>query len=132
MFLLIYTMQQIFKDQKRLSEFGIVVYSILLECRKDKNGEWVHKEEYPDQLKKYPFGLPQFKNTIVKPLITKRKNILVDKDKKIYEERDLNSSIICMGERYNLIGIDVDNKNGTIEKFEEICIDNDYDTDNDP
>lgn len=32
-----------------------------------------------------------------------------------------------MGEAYNLIGIDIDNKNGTIEKYQELCNDNDYD-----
>lgn len=38
-----------------------------------------------------------------------------------------NGTIIFLGERYNLIGVDVDNKNDTINFFNELAFDNEFD-----
>jgi hypothetical protein len=41
--------------------------------------------------------------------------------------KDRNGTLVFMGQNYNLIGIDVDNKEDTLEKFSEICDANNFD-----
>jgi len=60
------------------------------------------------------------------------KNIISFKNKKIETifDKNKNALIIPLGEVYNLIGVDVDNKNKTIEFFEKLVKDNNYDLKN--
>ena len=106
-------MNQIKKDFEKLKKWNIVYHSIKLDAKKNEKEEYVFNKDYPDRLEKVPSKIPPYKNI---KLETK-------------EIRTYNSCIIPMGEVYNLIGIDVDNKDGTIEKYQEICDENNYDRD---
>jgi P4 family phage/plasmid primase-like protien len=91
-----------------LDEYDIVHYSIKLDPK-------IENESAIDQygrLRKIPSKMPNRKNKILET----------------YSNFDLNASLIPLGEGYNLIGIDVDNKNDTIKKFDQIIDDNNIDT----
>jgi P4 family phage/plasmid primase-like protien len=65
-----------------------------------------------DKLKKTPLQVPPYK----------------DKKLTSFFDNNKNGLVIPLGEIYNcLIGVDVDNKNGTLEFFEELALDNEYD-----
>lgn len=98
-------------DLKKLDYFGIVYHSIYLDPKKDSNDAFVYDPEYPDRLKKEPRKgtMPNYRNVTLKTTLN----------------RDCNSVIIPLGERYDLIGIDIDNKNDTVDKYDEISIQND-------
>lgn len=98
-------------DLKIMENFGIVYYSINIKCEKDIDGKWITKKDYPDRLFKKPFGLPLFK----------------DKKINMKYNPNCNGTIVPMGEVYNLIGIDIDNKDDTLVVYDEICKKNKFD-----
>jgi len=60
------------------------------------------------------------------------KNIIPFKNKKVETifDENKNALIIPLGEIYNLIGVDVDNKNKTIDFFEKLAKENNYNLEN--
>ena len=98
-------------DLEKLEKLDIVYYSIQLEIKKNDKGKYLYKKKYPDRLIKVPFGIPLYKNKKLKTTYNK----------------DFNASFIPMGEVYDLIGIDIDNKDDTLEKYQELCDINDFD-----
>lgn len=103
--------KKLFQDLMQLQKFDIVHYSIQLKAKTDEQGNYVHKKEFPDRFDKVPIGIPKYKNI---KLTTKR-------------SRNANSCIVPMGEVYNLIGIDVDNKDDTLERYQELCEKHNFD-----
>lgn len=99
------------EDLDFLDKHNITYYSINVECKKDEDGNWLHKKDYPDQLIKWTNKFPTYKN----------------KKLKTYYSDERNSSMILLGDRYNLIGIDIDPKEDTLDRYKQICIDNNYD-----
>lgn len=86
-----------------LKKYNIIYGSIDIELN------WNEKE---NKLKKKPIGMPLYK------------------DKKLVSHFDetKNGLIIPLGECYDcLIGVDVDNKNNTVEFFNDLAMNNDYD-----
>jgi P4 family phage/plasmid primase-like protien len=57
----------------------------------------------------------------------KYKNIIYNKSSVPKYNESENGSIVFMGREYNLIGIDIDNKDDTIERYEEWCRENRHD-----
>lgn len=92
------------KDLQLLSQKGIVYHSVTMAPKKDISGNYVYKTDYPDSIVKLCKQYPTYKNVT----LTKNHN-----DK-------LNGSLVFTGESYNLIGIDIDNKENTIEKYEQL------------
>ena len=95
---------------KRLDEIGIVYQSTNICFKVDINNEVIKDLEY-DRFKKDYWHV---------------KRVIDEKKITIYNQ-DNNGSCIFLGDPYELIGIDVDNKEDTIEKFEKICIENEFD-----
>ncbi len=93
-------------DLDNLEKLGIVYFSIVLEGQKDNNGEWKFDEK--QRLKKTPSQIQNYRN---------KKMDTIRNDK-------LNATMIPLGPRYNLIGIDVDNKGKTLKKFKKILDNN--------
>lgn len=92
------------KQMIRYDELNIVYHSInLTPTGYDKN--------YEKRIKKTPSNMPAYAN------------IKLEK----YFNENMNSLMIPTGENYNLILIDIDNKYDTIDKFNELCKDNDFD-----
>jgi hypothetical protein len=92
------------KEQSEiLKKYCIVFHSINI------NLSWDEKEE---KLKKKPIGMPSYKDKAISCDFNAAKNGL----------------IIPLGKRYcNLIGVDVDNKNDTIDFFNDLAKENDFD-----
>jgi hypothetical protein len=87
----------------KLKNHSIVFYSINIQLK------WNEKEQ---KLKKTPLCVPAFKDIAI--------NCSFDTSK--------NGTIIPLGKRYgNLIGVDVDNKNDTLDFFNNLAVDNDFD-----
>lgn len=85
-----------------LDKYEISHYSINIELTFNEDEQ---------KLKKDPKNMPSYKNKKLKPYFNSSKN----------------GTIIFLGNKYNLIGVDVDNKNDTIEFFNNLAIDNDFD-----
>ena len=98
----------ILKDLNVLTRRKIVYQSINLNPKVDKEGNFLYKQDYPDRLVKVPTNMP---NTYTDIKLTRLYN------------KHYNSSIVPTGWRYNLIGIDIDNKDDTIVKYNETKID---------
>jgi len=105
-------MELLKKNLKVFDKYGIVYQSITLLPKTDANGEYMFDPEHPDRLKKAsPPNLPLYKNQKL------TKNF----------KSDLNATIVLTGDAYNLIGIDIDNKDDTLQRYQQICDDNNYD-----
>ena len=104
-------MEKVKENLETLEKLNIVYHSIQLEIKKNDAGEYIYKKDFPGRFIKIPSTLPLYKNIKLK---TKR-------------IKNYNSSIIPMGESYNLIGIDIDNKDDTLDKYQELCNINDFD-----
>lgn len=89
------------KDIGIFKEKGIVFHSIKNELYEKQEGDKV-------VIKKKPTNMPNYKDIVLE----KKYN------------RKLNGTIIPLGESYDLIGVDVDNKGDTLEKFDVIRKDN--------
>jgi len=98
-------------DLDKLNKHDIVYYSIILQPKYDDLKKELYSYDEFKRLKKEPLSatMPKYANKTLKILYNK----------------DYNASIIPLGKSYNLIGIDVDCKDDTIEQFENICIEND-------
>jgi P4 family phage/plasmid primase-like protien len=59
--------------------------------------------------------------------IYKYKNITYEESSRPRYNNNENGCIIFMGKNYNLIGIDIDNKENTLEKYEAWCNENNHD-----
>ena len=88
-----------------LTKHKIVYQSINLSPGVDKEGNFMYKKDYPDRLVKIPTNIPEYADIKLTRCFNK----------------NCNSSIVPTGWRYNLIGIDVDNKDDTINKYNEMC-----------
>ena len=104
-------MEKIRENLEVLDKFGIVYHSIQLGIKKDNSGKFIYKKGFPDRFEKSATNFPMYKNI---KLATKKIN-------------SYNSCIIPMGDRYNLIGIDIDNKEDTLDRYQEICNENNFD-----
>lgn len=90
-------------QRKIFKKYGITYYSIDIEI------QWNEKEK---KIKKKPIGMPSYKDKKVQCKFDENKNGL----------------IIPLGKRYDgLIGVDVDNKNDTINFFNNLAEENDFD-----
>lgn len=97
-------------DLNKLNELGIVYESINMKLVIE-NGEYVYKKDYPGRYAKQN-PVNEIGPYSIEKLNGKPKTTIYNKYK--------NSSVIYLGKYYNtLIGIDVDNKDNTIEKFNE-------------
>lgn len=91
------------KEIDIFNKYNIIYHSIDIQLK------WNDNEQ---KLKKIPIGMPYYKN--------KKINCIYESNK--------NGLIIPLGEKYNgLIGVDVDNKNDTINFFNELAINNKFD-----
>ena len=89
------------KDLKFLEEKKIVFYSVDITIPLTSAGTYAMHSKYSDRIKKAPKGLPSYKNIKVTTKCDSTKN----------------GSVIFLGDVYNLIGIDIDNKGDTIDKY---------------
>ncbi len=96
------------KDLKYLEEQEIVFYSIDIVIPLKNDNTYIMHPQYPDRITKCPKGLPPFRNIKV----TKKYDPIK------------NGSVIFLGEIYNLIGIDIDNKGNTINDYYTMIKDN--------
>jgi hypothetical protein len=97
-------MKAFLKEQNKiLDDLKIVHHSINLNLIRNKE----------NLIKKKPSGFPNYKNVELETFI----------------DYKYNGSIIPLGEIYNLIGIDVDNKQDTINKYNIICEDQEINMD---
>ena len=97
------------EDINVLDKLNISYFSCELYIEKNEKGEYIRDED--NRLKKI----------IESTTITKYK------DRKIntYFNKSYNGTAITLGEKYNLIGFDVDNKSNTLKKWEEFLTDED-------
>jgi len=96
-------MEEFLKKQVQiLDKHKIVYHSIEIELKFN---------ETEQKLKKNPMNMPSYK----------------DKKLNKYFNSSKNALIIPLGKKYNLIGVDVDNKNDTIDFFNNLAIDNEFD-----
>lgn len=103
-------MEKYIKSQiEILDELKIVYQSIDIFVKRDKDNQII-RDEY-DRFKKYSPKIPTYQNKILETN---------------YKE-ECNSTMIPLRERYNLFGVNVDNKNETIEFFNNLCIENEFD-----
>jgi putative DNA primase/helicase len=98
-------------DLDKLTKYGIIYQSIILQPKYDNVSKGLYSYDKFNHLKKEPLPttMPKYANKTLKTIYNK----------------EYNASIIPLGEPYNLIGIDIDCKDDTIEQFENICMDND-------
>ena len=92
---------------------GITVHSIALFPQTDDDGQLIF-DKY-NNLKKKPDQrtIPSYQNKKIDTFISNH----------------LNASIAPMGDVYNLIGIDVDNKNDSVDKYWDLAIENSVELD---
>lgn len=102
-------MEKLEKDLKFFTQKGIVFHSTTLVPEKNSEGEYVYSAEYPDKIVKKSLYYPKYRDGTLKTMYDVKKN----------------ASLVFMGEVYNLIGVDVDNKDDTVDKYEEISKKND-------
>lgn len=98
------------KDLKKFDGLDIVYHSIKLKIPENDDGEYIYKKDYPDRLEKTPSCIPIFRNKKLESKFIK----------------NYNATIVPMGQVYNLIGIDIDNKDDTMQKYKTICKNNNY------
>jgi hypothetical protein len=98
-------------DLVKLTEFNIVYYSVGMDVERINGTNYKMNAKYPDRITKKVSGLPKYAD--IKHTTNYNKN--------------LNGSVIFLGENYNLIGIDIDNKDDTLIKYNDICIKNNFD-----
>lgn len=89
------------RDLDNLDELNIAYFSMKLDAQK-KNNKWMRDEN--GRLKKTPSKILNYRNIKIET----------------HRDNDLNSTMIPLGSEYNLIGIDVDNKNDTVKQFNKI------------
>jgi hypothetical protein len=94
------------RDIKTLNDSEITYFSINLNAIKDDKGKYKFNEH--GGLLKKPTNVLSYKNVKVESYFNKK----------------YNGTMIPLGKNYNLIGIDVDNKNDTINKFNKIRAEN--------
>lgn len=97
------TMEKFLKDLDVFKKKGIVFYSTPVVIRCDDDGNYVYKKD--GRLYKDCPKLPKFRGITLKTRHVKT----------------CTTTMIPMGESYDLIGIDVDNKNNTMEAYSKIC-----------
>lgn len=102
-------MEKVRSDLNTFEKLNIVYHSIKLEVKKDDKGQYIYKNGL--RFEKVPLNLPCYKDIKLETFYNK----------------NCNSSIIPLGEVYDLIGIDIDNKNDTLDKYQEICDNNEFD-----
>jgi phage/plasmid-associated DNA primase len=95
-------LRQQLKDITTLNQLGLTYFSATISCKKEGEGEWKRKD-----------------NGLLWKEIHPSKSF-ADKLVATYYDKKQNAILLPLGPYYNLIGIDVDNKNGSVEKFLEI------------
>ena len=98
-------MEKLRVDLMKMKKKSIIYHSTSIEIEKNDEGEYLYHEEYPDRIKKKALKYPKYRDVKLGTFYDKKKN----------------GSLVFMGELYNLIGVDVDNKDDTIDKYEELC-----------
>src|SRR5579885_3838928 len=105
--------EKFLKDIKTLDQLDVTYFSILLNVPRGEDGEWKKKDDGRLEKKPDPSTIKKYKGMKVETSFNKTHN----------------ATMIPLGEKYNLIGIDVDNKSDTLPKFNEIIEENgEFDT----
>jgi hypothetical protein len=104
-------MEKFNNDLTGLTKCNIIYHSVAMDVERTTDRKYIMNSKYPDRITKKVVRLPKFANI---------KHITNHNEK-------LNGSVIFLGEQYNIIGIDIDNKDDTLIKYDEICKKNGHD-----
>lgn len=100
---------QIKSELKKMDDYGLIYHELELELIRNADGSYKMEDgNYKKKIKKIPF---KYEN--------------VEHEKSVYTGK-YNGTSVFMGEFYNIIGIDVDNKSKTVEEYDKVCESNLY------
>src|SRR5579883_930033 len=100
--------EKFLKDIETLDQLDVAYFSILLNVPRGEDGKWKEKDDGRLEKRPDPATIKKYKGLKIETSFNKK----------------YNATMIPLGEKYNLIGIDVDNKSDTLSKFKKIIEEN--------